>query len=241
MTALIEADDVCVSVARPRDKPLVVVDHAHLAIEAGRSYAIVGKSGAGKTSLLSVLGLLNAKYSGRVTVTGQDVAKLSDARLAMLRARQIGFVFQNYSLVPHLSVLANVLLPCWSAKVPRKTALAHAKQALSDVGLGDRLGAKPMQLSGGEQQRVAIARAMVNQPQVVMADEPTGALDTDTGAAVMTLLMDRVKNNNIALLVVTHDTDISSLCGTKYVMARGRLEVAPTLPKPISAKRAERA
>ena len=221
---LIEARKISVKIPMPHsDRPLVVVDQVSMNVEAGVSYAIAGRSGSGKTSLLSVLGLLNSDYTGSLLVDGVDAATLSDRQLSAMRARRIGFVFQGYSLVPHLTALANVLLPCAHAGVKRSVALLRAKQVLAEVGLSDRLNAKPIHLSGGEQQRVAIARALVNQPQVIFADEPTGALDTDTGEAVMKTLMDRVSEMNIALIIVTHDPDIASLCPRRYVMERGAL------------------
>ncbi|MCL2785517.1 MAG: ABC transporter ATP-binding protein [Propionibacteriaceae bacterium] len=223
MDYLIDASGISMKVPLPGRESLQVVDQVDLRIEAGQSYSIVGRSGSGKTSLLSILGLLNADYSGSLLMSGVDVSSLTDRRLSVLRAKQIGFVFQSYSLIPHLTALDNVLLPCVHAGLRRREGLARARQALDEVGLGDRLSAKPAQLSGGEQQRVAIARAIVNHPQVVMADEPTGALDTDTGDSVIEILMERVPQNKIALIIVTHDADVAGLCSQHYFMQRGQL------------------
>ncbi|MCL1842126.1 MAG: ABC transporter ATP-binding protein [Propionibacteriaceae bacterium] len=240
MGFIVDADDISVAVPLPHREPLVVVNRVSMQIESGYSYSIVGKSGSGKTSLLSVLGLLNAEYTGRLQVDGRDAAALSDREASRLRASLIGFVFQTYSLVPHLNALDNVMLPCMHAGVRRSEATDRARQALAGVGLGDRLDAKPGQLSGGEQQRVAIARAIVNQPQVVMADEPTGALDTDTGIAVMDILMAMVQQAGLALVIVTHDPEIARLCSRHYVMDHGHvragdLEAAgPEVAAPIA-------
>ena len=221
---LIEARGISVAVPVPHQAaPLVVVDRVTIDVWPGVSCAVVGRSGSGKTSLLSVLGLLNTDYTGTLLFDGADVASLSDRELARLRARHLGFVFQNYSLIPHLSALANVLVPCASAGLRRSVALTRARQALADVGLADRGGALPAHLSGGEQQRVAIARALVNRPEVVLADEPTGALDTDTGAAVMDTLVARTRQAGTALVVVTHDPEVARLCDRRYVMERGGL------------------
>ena len=238
--SLLEAQSISVDVVVPRaEKPLRVVDRASLSIWPGVSYAISGRSGSGKTSLLSVLGLLNTNYGGSLRVDGVDVSGLPDRDLAVLRARSFGFVFQNYSLVPHLTALANVVLPCAYARLGRVAALANARQSLSDVGLAGKMAAKPVQLSGGEQQRVAIARAMAAHPRVVLADEPTGALDTETGEAVMRALLERVGESGTALVVVTHDSDVAAHCQQQYVMERGTLSRADSVSSiPTRARRA---
>jgi len=224
---LIDAYGVTVDVKLARGQMLRVVDDASISVGAGQSYSVSGRSGSGKTSLLSVLGVLNSDYTGHLKIMGADAASLADKELSLLRARHLGFVFQSYSLVPHLTALDNVALPCTHARVKRSVALSWAKQALADVGLAGHFSAKPVQLSGGEQQRVAIARAIVNHPRVVLADEPTGALDTDTGAAVIDLLTARVMERDIALVVVTHDPDIARLCANHYQMDHGRLREEP--------------
>jgi len=231
MGTVIEARGVSVLVPLPNRKPLLVVDDATIALESGVSYAISGKSGSGKTSLLSVLGLLNTAFTGSLTFRGRDVAAMSDRELSWLRARRLGFVFQSYSLVPHLNALANVMLPCVHVGARRPAALRLAKRSLAAVGLADRLDALPVQLSGGEQQRVAIARAIVNSPDVVMADEPTGALDTDTAADVMNLLVGQVADLGISLVIVTHDEEIAQLCTRRYVMGHGRLRAVGPGPE----------
>lgn len=241
MAAVIEAREITVTVPIPHRDPLVVVHRATISIDAGTSHAITGKSGSGKTSLLSVLGLLTTGHAGSLLIDGRDTATLSDRKAARLRARQIGFVFQSYSLIPHLTALENVLLPCTHAKVRHSAALAKAKEALAEVDLADRTGARPVQLSGGEQQRVAIARALVNDPQVLMADEPTGALDTDTGLAVMDTLMHRVRDRSIALVVVTHDPDVAACCGRQHTMDRGHLRTSIMDSQPVGTARPRRA
>jgi len=233
MTAsyLLEASDVCVTVPVPHGAALEVVKDVGIRIEAGVSCSIQGKSGSGKTSLLSVLGLLNTSYRGSLRFHGDEVHSLPDRRLSFMRARHVGFVFQTYSLVPHLNALDNVMLPALHARCSRSKAASRARLALTSVGLGSRAAARPSQLSGGEQQRVAIARAIVNHPSVVMADEPTGALDTATAEDVMRILMDSVNDEGIALVMVTHDEDIAALCDRHYTMTGGHLaETTPSDP-----------
>lgn len=233
MTAsyLLEASDISVAVPVPHGADLAVVKDAGIEIEAGVSYSIQGKSGSGKTSLLSVLGLLNTSYEGSLLFHGDEVRNLSDGRLSLERARHVGFVFQTYSLVPHLNAFDNVMLPALHARHSRSTAASQARRALASVGLESRAADRPAQLSGGEQQRVAIARAIVNGPSVVMADEPTGALDTATADDVMRILMKSVDDDGIALVMVTHDDDIAALCARHYTMADGRL-AETALPDP---------
>lgn len=209
----------------PGGETLEVVKGVDCEIEAGRTYAIVGKSGSGKTSLLSVLGLLNSGYTGDLTIEGRNAQSLNDAEKAAIRNRLLGFVFQSYSLIPHLNAAENVALPLrYSTNWTQRTVMARALESLTAVGLPARSKASPRHLSGGEQQRVAIARALANKPRIVLADEPTGALDEDTGASIIALLIDRVREENASLIIVTHDVEIANQCDVVLAMHAGVLE-----------------
>jgi putative ABC transport system ATP-binding protein len=189
-----------------------------LCIDPGEYVAVVGPSGSGKSTLMHLLGCLDRPTSGRLRVGGRDVASLSDPELAELRSRTIGFIFQSFQLLGRSTALDNVALPLVYRGVRRAERRERASAALSAVGLGHRLGHRPGQLSGGEQQRVAIARALVGEPSLLLADEPTGNLDTRNGAEVMAILERLVVERGVAVVVVTHDHDIAR-------MARRRIRV----------------
>lgn len=222
---LLEVKNMSAHVMLPGGEKLTTVDDVSLRLERGKSYAVVGKSGSGKTSLISIIGMLNTQFTGHYLYKDTDVTTLSDHERARLRAAHIGFVFQNYSLIKHLSAWENVALPLKYAntRMGKKKLRDAAYGILSEVGLSDKTKAMPTHLSGGEQQRVAIARALVAHPEFIICDEPTGALDTATGEAVMTLLHNLVQEHQSTMLLVTHDKDIAGLCDEKFVMDRGGL------------------
>lgn len=179
-----------------------------LTIAAGEYCAIMGASGSGKSTAMNIMGCLDRPTSGDYYLQGENVANYTDNQLAQVRNRQIGFVFQQFHLLPQLTALENVMLPLIYAGVPPAERQRRARLALEQVGLGHRLGNKPNQLSGGQQQRVAIARAMVNQPAVLLADEPTGALDSRTSQEVMELFA-QLHQAGVTIVMVTHEPDIA--------------------------------
>lgn len=205
MTTLL-AQELSKSVKLPSGKPLVLLRSVSLTVEGGQSVAVVGRSGSGKSTLLALLGLLAAADSGRLQIGGQEVSRLNDRDRSRLRNEHIGFVFQNYSLLGHLNAAENVALPFSQGKPIRGTEVRRrVHSVMESVGIAHLAASKPRQLSGGEQQRVAIARALVRSPGLVLADEPTGALDTATADQVLTTLVDTVKEQGAALVMVTHD------------------------------------
>ncbi|MDV3353755.1 ABC transporter ATP-binding protein [Leptothoe sp. LEGE 181152] len=180
-----------------------------LTIEEGDYVSIMGASGSGKSTLMNIIGCLDRPSAGHYVLEGQNLTTLSNEGLAYIRNQRIGFVFQQFNLLSRSTALENVMLPMFYAGVSRRQRRKQAESALTRVGLGDRMGNRPSQLSGGQQQRVAIARALVNRPALVLADEPTGALDTQTSYEVMTLLSE-LNSQGITVIIVTHEPDIAA-------------------------------
>ncbi|MGV9189320.1 ABC transporter ATP-binding protein [Arcanobacterium canis] len=221
---LISLVNLNANVLLPDGNHLTTVDCVNLDVEEGHSYSIMGRSGSGKTSLISIIGMLNMRFDGQYLYHGQDVHRMSDRERAKLRAEKIGFVFQNYSLIAHMHVWENVALPLmYSKKMSRRELRLRSLTALDEVGLANRAHDYPSRLSGGEQQRVAIARALVTNPEFIICDEPTGALDRSTGDRVMETLLALIDQKSVTLLLVTHDQEIAQMCENQLTMDRGRV------------------
>ena len=205
--------------------PLTILHPLDYAIASGEFLAIVGPSGSGKSTLLGLLAGLDAPSTGQVVIDGVDITRLSEDGLAQLRGEKIGFVFQFFHLVPSLTAFENVMVPMEIAG--RRGADARARQLLSEVGLTGRGHHYPSQLSGGEQQRVAIARALANDPPIVLADEPTGNLDSTTGRHILELLLKVRRARQSTLVLVTHDAEIAGLADSRLSLRDGRPVAAP--------------
>lgn len=207
------------------DNKVAAVNGISLKIEQGQFASIVGQSGSGKTTLLSLLGALEKPTSGSIEVDGQDITKLGDHALIRYRARKIGFVFQAYNLVPNLTAIENVMLPMLFTRVPKLQRQVRAQELLTRVGLtSDKQLRKPGRLSGGEQQRVAIARALANKPALILADEPTGNLDSKNGEVVFTLLRDLSRSEKTTVVIVTHDQAIANKADKVFQLSDGKLK-----------------
>lgn len=204
------------------DTVLRALDHVNFSVAEGDFVAIMGPSGSGKSTMMNILGCLDRPTSGKYFLAGWEVAGLSDDELAKIRNAKIGFVFQNFNLLPRMTALENVALPLVYAGVAEEERMERARIALESVGLGDRLEHKPAELSGGQRQRVAIARALVNNPAIIMADEPTGNLDTKSSYEIMDIFKE-LNAKGKTLLLITHEPDIGQQSKRILVMRDGRL------------------
>jgi putative ABC transport system ATP-binding protein len=204
------------------DPPVPALRGVSFSVRRGELVAIVGPSGSGKTTLLHLMGTLERPTSGRALITGHDIARLTDGELAALRATQIGFVFQQFFLAEHSTLLENVADGLLYAGVSAGARRAQAADALTAVGLGERLKARPTQLSGGERQRVAIARALIGAPAIVLADEPTGNLDSATGEQIMSLI-EQLNDEGATIVVITHEQAIAERCPRRIQILDGRI------------------
>ncbi|MFD2840181.1 ABC transporter ATP-binding protein [Populibacterium corticicola] len=226
MTSLISLRNITRTVSLADGSPLHILRDINLEVEQGEYVSIVGRSGTGKTTLLNILGMLDKANTGTYHLNGADVYGMGERRRTRLRGNTFGFVFQQFNLLPKRNALENVTAPLFYGKGSqfwRRNSIAEA--GLTRVGLEQRLESMPGQLSGGEQQRVAIARALVRNPAVILCDEPTGALDVETGAHIMATLQDVAHQNNAALIVITHDLSIAEKADTQYALADGMLHL----------------
>ncbi len=222
---VIELNNVVKSYTHPTGD-IAVLKGVNLVVEQGESIAIVGQSGSGKSTLLSLLAGLDRPSQGEIKLLGHDLSSYSGDKLVSFRARHLGIVFQQFHLMPHLTAKENVELPLRIAG--RKNFRELAKAALTDVGLAHRSEHLPRELSGGESQRVAIARAMVHHPEILLADEPSGNLDAQTGDKVMSLLFDVAKEHRMTLVLVTHNQNLATACSRQMLLERGQFTHALT-------------
>ena len=222
--SLLEVENVTKTYRLPGQKPIHVLDGISFSVNSGEHVAIVGRSGAGKTTLLNILGGLDRPTGGDVRLGGESLFRGFGAarRRNRLRATKIGFVFQSYHLMPELDIVENVLLPAMTGYARVRNARAHACELLSRVGLADRFGHLPAELSGGEQQRVALARALMCRPEIVFADEPTGNLDALTGGEILKLMFE-VNDAPLACVMVTHSGEAAAKCDRTLTLDSGRL------------------
>ena len=211
MSALIEFDNVC-KYYQMGDTLVKAADHISMQINKGEFVAIVGQSGSGKSTCMNIIGCLDVPTAGTYKLNGRDVGRMSRDELAEIRNELLGFIFQQYNLLPKLSLIENVGVPLVYAGVPRGERRRRAAAALERVGLGDKLRNKPNQLSGGQQQRVSIARALAGRPAVILADEPTGALDSQTSRVVMDLFHELHEKYHKTIVLITHNPELAEEC-----------------------------
>ncbi len=220
--AVIRTDGLSKTYASGTEAEVLALRGVDLRIERGEFVAIMGPSGSGKSTLMNLIGCLDAPTSGTYECDGVDVSTLDAEDLATLRRDKIGFVFQGFNLLPRMSALENVAMPLGYARVPPQDRLDRAREMLASVGLGDRTSHRPTELSGGQQQRVAIARALINRPPILLADEPTGALDSRTGEEILALFK-RLRDDGHTIVLITHEAGVAAHADRTYVMHDGEL------------------
>ncbi len=222
MGALVEIEDVC-KVYNPGENEVRALDHITVTIDRGEFVAIIGQSGSGKSTLMNMLGCLDVPTSGRYKLHGQDVSELDDDELSDIRNREIGFIFQGFNLIPNLTALENVELPLIYRGVSKAKRRALSEEALEKVGLGHRMEHKPSEMSGGQQQRVAIARAIAQAPPIILADEPTGNLDSNSSKEIMGILQ-KLHSEGRTVILITHDNEIANQAKRVIKIKDGRIE-----------------
>ncbi len=230
---IVEFEDVT-RIYKSGDHEMKALDHVSFSLNEGKFVVILGPSGAGKSTLLNMLGGLDSPTSGTIKVNGRDISTLSNDELADYRAATVGFVFQFYNLIPTLTVYENVAL----VKEISKDAI-DAKQMVEEVGLSDHLHNFPSELSGGEQQRISIARALAKNPQILLCDEPTGALDSETGVMVLKLLLSMARNYGKTIVIVTHNQNIAKMADVVIHVKNGKIKSCEEQIKPMNAEEVE--
>lgn len=218
---LLELQNICKSYGEGKYAVPILHDIC-LQVEKGEYVAIMGPSGSGKSTLMNIIGCLDVPTSGSYILNGQEISKCSEDQLSDIRNRELGFVFQNFNLLPRETALENVALPMLYGKVGKKERMAKAEKALEAVGLGERKNFYPTQLSGGQKQRVAIARAMIMDPPILLADEPTGALDTASGQQVMELF-EELNRQGVTIIMITHDAGVAARAKRQMMIRDGRI------------------
>ena len=231
--AIVQFEDVT-RIYKSGDHEMKALDHATFSLDEGKFVVILGPSGAGKSTLLNMLGGLDSPTSGTIKVNGKDISTLSNDEMADYRAATVGFVFQFYNLIPTLTVYENVAL----VKEISQDAI-DAKQMIAEVGLRDHLNNFPSELSGGEQQRVSIARALAKNPQILLCDEPTGALDSETGVLVLKLLLSMARNYGKTIVIVTHNQSIAKMADVVIHVKNGKIKSYEEQENPMSADEVE--
>jgi putative ABC transport system ATP-binding protein len=218
---LAELEDIT-KTYKQADREIEVLRGISLSIDSGEFIALQGPSGSGKSTLMHILGLLDRPSKGRYLLRQQDVSALSDNALSAIRNRTVGFIFQTFYLIPYVSAVENVMLPGLYSRTATRELRQRAEQILDQVGLGDRMHFKPNQLSGGQQQRVAMARALVNDPRLLLADEPTGQLDSQTSGEIMGLIA-RIHEQGLTVVLVTHDDGVAGYARRRIRLSDGRI------------------
>lgn len=219
--ALIELRDVS-KIYKTSDEEIYALDNICINIEKGELVAIIGQSGSGKSTLMNILGCLDVPTNGTYILNGENISTVKEAKLSMIRNKEIGFIFQSFNLVPSLTALENVELPLTYRKISRKERKALATGALDRVGLLSRINHRPWELSGGQQQRVAIARAIAASPPIILADEPTGNLDSQSGDEIVDILFE-LNQQGKTIILITHDNDLADLAQRRILISDGRV------------------
>ena len=232
MSALIEFDNVC-KYYQMGDTTVKAADHISMKINKGEFVAIVGQSGSGKSTCMNIIGCLDVPTAGTYRLNGRDVGKMNKDELAEIRNEMLGFIFQQYNLLPKLSLLENVEVPLVYAGIPLAERKRRATASLERVGLGDKLKNKPNQLSGGQQQRVSIARALAKNPKLLLCDEPTGALDYKTGKQILQLLQDTCRKQGITVIIITHNSALAPMADRLIRFKSGRVESETVQQNPV--------
>ncbi|HIH58727.1 MAG TPA: ABC transporter ATP-binding protein [Nanoarchaeota archaeon] len=204
------------------EEKLSAINGISLSIQKGDFIALMGPSGSGKSTAMNLVGCLDTATKGNIFLQGKNIQNFHESELAQIRGKQIGFIFQTFNLIPSLDALENVALPMTFQNIPRKHRIKKAKELLEQVGLGERMYHLPNQLSGGQRQRVAIARALINDPEIILADEPTGNLDTKTGGEIMDILKDLNKKGK-TIILVTHNSDLTKAANKIIILKDGKI------------------